>query len=52
MKNLYKKYFNPKMNELKLSHHQFVVSKKDVKKDIYDAFSKTKYYLSNTYMFC
>ncbi len=30
MKNLYKKYFNQKMKELKLSHHQFVVSKKDV----------------------
>jgi hypothetical protein len=33
MKNLYKTYFNQKMKELKLSHHQFVVSKKDVKKD-------------------
>jgi hypothetical protein len=34
MKNLYKKYLNRKLKELKLNHHQFVVSKKDVKKDV------------------
>jgi hypothetical protein len=35
MKNLYKNYSNQKMKELKLSHHQFAVSKKDVKKDAF-----------------